>query len=87
MDSGASSSYIDLDGLADLVEDLTSRLEHLDSKLHNLKTSTNATDVYLQNIDTIKFASEADIEQLRSALHDLSKNVHKFNCEYSQKTT
>jgi hypothetical protein len=47
MDSGASSSYIDLDGLADLVEDLNSRLEHLDSKLQNLQTSTNATDVYL----------------------------------------
>ena len=47
MDSGASSSYIDLDGLTDLVEDLNSRLEHLDSKLQNLQTSTNATDIYL----------------------------------------
>jgi hypothetical protein len=47
MDSGSSSSYLDLDSLADLVDDLNSRLEHLDSKLKNLQTSTNATDIYL----------------------------------------
>ncbi len=47
MDSGSSSSYLDLDSLADLVDDLNSRLEHLDTKLQNLQTSTNSTDIYL----------------------------------------
>lgn len=82
LDSGAGSSYLDLDGLATLVDDLNSRLENLDSKVKNLQI-THSTDVYLQNIDSIKYASESDIEQLRVAMLDLTKNVRKFNSEYS----
>jgi prefoldin subunit 5 len=62
IDNCGSSSSIDLDSLADLVDDLNSRLEHLDSKLQKLQTSANPTEVYMKNLDTIKFASEADID-------------------------
>jgi hypothetical protein len=62
IDNCGSSSCIDLDSLADLVDDLNSRLEHLDSKLQKLQISANPTEVYMKNLDTIKFASEADID-------------------------
>ena len=79
------SSSVDFDGLADLVDGLNSRLEQLDAKMGNLQRI--AGDVYRENVDHIKYASEKDIDSLRAAMFDLKHNVMRFNKELAEENS
>lgn len=45
----SSNSNFDFEGLSELVEDLNSRLEHLDIKLSQLNSNSNS--IFRENID------------------------------------
>lgn len=71
----------DFEGLTELVEDLSDRIQMVQAKLEKVRTIPGA-EVFVKNIDNIKFATNEDINGLKGSLESLRRHIIAFNQEY-----
>lgn len=71
----------DYEGLTELVEDLSDRIQMVQAKLEKVRTIPGA-EVFVNNIGNIKFATNEDIDRLKSSLESLRKHIVTFNQDY-----
>ncbi|TNV80724.1 hypothetical protein FGO68_gene2375 [Halteria grandinella] len=71
------------EGLGELVEDLSEKIKLVSLKLDKVKSIPGA-EVFVNNIDCVKFATNEDISNLQRSLQTLRDHVLHFNQEYDE---
>ena len=64
-----------LDSLPSMLEDITGKLDLLQSKLTYMRTESSLYAVYQENLESIEYASDDDLTRLKGVLKELKRNV------------